>query len=256
MQQRNPDERIAAETPATGPWATRGGGGRRLAVLLLLILVVAAFFLLDLGAYLDLDYLKASHDRLLDLYHRHPLAVLAAYAGIYIVATALSLPGAAVLTLAGGAVFGLALGTVVVSFASTIGATLACAVARFLLRDWVLQRFGDRLAVVDAGMERDGPLYLLSLRLVPIFPFFVINLVMGLTTMPLRTYYWVSQLGMLPATMVYVNAGSQLARIDSLGGILSPSLLLSFALLGIFPLLTKKIITVVQAKREGAQKTH
>ena len=218
----------------------RASAGKRLAVLAAIGVLVAVFFAFDLGRYLSLEYLKASREHLLDLYHRHALLLTAAYMVVYIVAAALSLPGATVLTLAGGALFGLPLGTVIVSFASTIGATLACAVARFLLRDWVQRRFGDRLAAVNAGMERDGVFYLLGLRLVPIFPFFVVNLVMGLTSIPLRTYYWVSQIGMLPATIVYVNAGSQLARIDSLAGILSPGLLLSFALLGLFPLAAKK----------------
>ncbi len=222
---------------------------QRIGVVAVVVLLVAAFFYFDLHTYLTLDYLKASHARFLDLYHQHTALVIAAYMVVYIVAAALSLPGAVVLTLAGGAMFGLVVGTVVVSFASTIGATLACIVARFLLRDWVQHRFADRLAAINAGMERDGAFYLLSLRLVPIFPFFVINLVMGLTTIPIRTYYWVSQVGMLPATIVYVNAGSQLAHIDSLAGILSPGLLVSFALLGVFPLLAKKIIAIVQKKR-------
>ncbi len=240
---------VSPDPPSTAGKRAATGKGRgrtslRAVVLVAIALAVAAFFAFDLGRYLSLEYLKASREQLLGLYHRRPVAVVAAYMAIYIVAAALSLPGATVLTLAGGALFGLPLGTLIVSFASTIGATLACAVARFLLRDWVHRRFGDRLATVNAGMEQDGAFYLLGLRLVPVFPFFVVNLVMGLTTMRLRTYYWVSQVGMLPATIVYVNAGSQLARIDSLAGILSPGLLVSFALLGLFPLAARKALAL------------
>jgi uncharacterized membrane protein YdjX (TVP38/TMEM64 family) len=158
---------------------------------------------------------------------------------IYILVTSLSLPGATVMTLAGGALFGLWVGTVVVSFASTIGATLASFVSRFLLRDWVQATFGDRLKTINEGVEKEGKFYLFTLRLIPAFPFFVINLVMGLTKMPLRTYYWVSQLGMLPATIVYVNAGKELARIQSLSVLLSPRLIFSFVLLGLFPFIVR-----------------
>jgi uncharacterized membrane protein YdjX (TVP38/TMEM64 family) len=161
---------------------------------------------------------------------------------IYIVATALSLPGAVILTLAGGALFGLVTGTIVISFASTIGATLACMVSRFLLRDWVQKRFGDKLQRINEGMEREGGFYLFTLRLIPVFPFFVINLAMGLTRIKLSTYYLISQLGMLPATLVYVNAGKELGQLNSLAGILSPGLIFSFVLLGLFPLTVKKIM--------------
>ena len=163
------------------------------------------------------------------------------------------IPGAAVLTLAGGALFGFVVGTVVVSFASTIGATLACFVSRFLLREWVQKKFGDKLQSVNKGIEDEGAFYLFTMRLIPIFPFFVINLVMGLTRMPLRTFYWVSQVGMLPGTMVYINAGKELAKIDSLSGILSPSLLISFAILGLFPLTVKKLMKWYRTKKGKPQ---
>ena len=153
------------------------------------------------------------------------------------------------MTLAGGGLFGLMTGTVAVSFSSTIGATLACIVARYLLRDWVQKKFGDKLVKINQGMAKEGGFYLFSLRLVPLFPFFVINLVMGLTSIRLITYYWVSQLGMLPATIVFVNAGKELAKIDSLAGILSPSLIISFALLGLLPILTKKLLALFASKR-------
>ncbi|MEN8177600.1 MAG: VTT domain-containing protein, partial [Pseudomonadota bacterium] len=166
-----------------------------------------------------------------------------------IVVTALSLPGATIMTLAGGAIFGLLWGALIVSFASTIGATLAFLVSRFLLRDWVQARFGDKLQAVDEGVKKDGALYLFSLRLVPLFPFFVINLVMALTPMKARTFYWVSQIGMLAGTLVYVNAGTQLAQIESLKGILSPGLLVSFALLGLFPLFAKNVMEWVKVRK-------
>ncbi len=215
----------------------------------LAVLLVALFFVLDLQAYLTLDFLKGSRDHFVSLYQDYPIGVLGAYLAIYILVTALSLPGAAILTLAGGALFGFWRGLVVVSFASSIGATLACFAARFVLRDWVQSRFGDRLAVINRGMEAEGPFYLFSLRLIPVFPFFVINLVMGLSRMPLLTFYWISQLGMLPGTAVYVNAGRELGRIDSLAGILSPRLLFSFVLLGLFPLAAKKMVARLRRKK-------
>ncbi len=218
------------------------------AVALLIVVGVCAFRYFELGQYFSLDYLKASQGKFHQLYESHRFAVIAAYMGIYIVVTALSLPGAAVMTLAGGGLFGLYVGTVIISFASTIGATLACLVSRFLLRDWVQSKFGDQLTAINAGVEAEGAFYLFSLRLVPVFPFFVINLLMGLTRMRLFTFYWVSQIGMLAGTVVYVNAGRQLAKIDSLSGILSPGVLISFAVLGLFPFTVKRLLTVYKHK--------
>lgn len=214
--------------------------------------LVAAFFYWDLGQYLTLEYLRSSQEKFQLLYEQHQLSVIGAYMAIYILVAALSLPGAAVMTLAGGGFFGLVIGTVVVSFASTIGAALACLVARTLLRDWVQQKFGERLQMINEGIDREGGFYLFTLRLIPIFPFFVINLVMGLTTMRLVTFFWVSQLGMLPATIVYVNAGKELAKIDSLSGVLSPSLIVSFVILGLFPITVKKIMQYIRPKVVGA----
>jgi uncharacterized membrane protein YdjX (TVP38/TMEM64 family) len=156
------------------------------------------------------------------------------------------------LTIAGGALFGFLTGTLIVSFASTIGATLACFVARFLLRDWVQAKFGDKIVKINEGIGKEGAFYLFTLRLIPVFPFWIINLVMGVTKMPLGTFYWVSQLGMLAGTMVYVNAGKELARIDSLKGILSPGLIVSFALLGIFPIVVKKLLTLYKKRRRNS----
>lgn len=218
-------------------------------LLVLVVALIALFFVFDLQRFLTLEILKAQQAAIEAYRRAHPVLAVAIYALIYVAVTGLSLPGAAILTLAGGAVFGLLWGTVIVSFASSIGATLAFLAARFLFRDAVKARFGERLKAIDAGVDRDGAFYLFTLRLVPLFPFFVINLVMGLTTMPARTFYWVSQLGMLAGTAVYVNAGTQLGRIDSLSGILSPGLIGSFALLGIFPLLARKTVEAIKVRK-------
>jgi uncharacterized membrane protein YdjX (TVP38/TMEM64 family) len=220
----------------------------RLVLVGLVALGILAFVHFDLGRFLSLDYIKASQARFQTLYHAHRLSVIAVYMGIYIVVAALSLPGAAVLTLTGGGLFGLVIGSVVVSFASTIGATLAALVSRFILREWVQNRFGDKLVAINEGIDREGAFYLFSLRLVPVFPFFIINLLMGLTRMRLSTFFWVSQIGMLPGTLVYVNAGKELARIDSLSGILSPGLLISFVVLGLFPITVKKLLAAFKQR--------
>jgi pyruvate/2-oxoglutarate dehydrogenase complex dihydrolipoamide dehydrogenase (E3) component/uncharacterized membrane protein YdjX (TVP38/TMEM64 family) len=213
------------------------------------VALVLAFFALDLHHVLTLDGLKSGRAQFEAWRTSSPVLVSLAFFVFYVIVTALSLPGAAVMTLAAGAFFGLLWGTILVSFASSIGATLAFLASRYLLRDSVQRRFGDRLKVVNDGIAKDGALYLLTLRLVPLFPFFLINLLMGLTSLPTRTYYLVSQVGMLAGTLVYVNAGTQLARIDSLSGIVSPGLLLSFALLGIFPWLSKRFISALQRRR-------
>lgn len=226
---------------------------KKIALLLVLAAAVGAFVALDLGRYLSLDYLKQSQAAFAELYAREPLTVGLGYFAVYVAATALSLPGATIITLAGGAVFGLVWGTVIVSFASSLGATLAFLVSRFVLRDSVQARFGNRLAEINRGIERDGALYLFTLRLIPVVPFFVINLVMGFTQMKARTFYWVSQVGMFAGTIVYVNAGTQLGRIDSLQGILSPALIGSFVLLGIFPLVARRIVDMVQKRKVYAR---
>lgn len=215
----------------------------------LIALAVIAFFAFDLDSALTLDTLKARQAELADWRAGHPVALAAGYFAIYVLMAALSLPGATVMTLAGGALFGFTQGLLLVSFASSLGATGAFLAARFLLRDWVQNRFGDRLQPINRGLARDGAFYLFSLRLVPLFPFFVINLVMGLTALTTRTFYWVSQVGMLAGTAVYVNAGTQLARIDSLGGILSPGLIGAFVLLGLFPLVSRKALARVRKAR-------
>lgn len=214
----------------------------------LIALGIVAFRYFDLGQYLTLEYIKTSQEKFHALYLSHRFNVIVAYMGIYIAVAALSLPGAAVLTLAGGGLFGLTVGTIAVSFASTIGATLACFISRFLLREWVQSKFGDKLVTINDGIEKEGAFYLFSLRLVPIFPFFIINLLMGLTRMRLFTFFWVSQIGMLAGTVVYVNAGKELAKIDSLSGILSPGVLISFAVLGLFPITVTKLLALYKRK--------
>ncbi|MCB1908579.1 MAG: FAD-dependent oxidoreductase [Rhodocyclaceae bacterium] len=221
----------------------------KLTLLIAIAGAIGAYFALDLGQYLSLDSLKARQAELEAFTSTDPLRAGMLFFVTYVVVTGFSIPGAAVLTLVAGAVFGLMWGTLLVSFASTIGASLAFLAARFLLRDAVQSRFGNRLATINRGIEKDGSFYLFTLRLVPAFPFFMINLVMGLTPIPLRTFFWVSQLGMLAGTIVYVNAGTQLAEIDSATGILSPSLLASFAVLGVFPLAARKLIELLSARK-------
>ncbi len=221
---------------------------KKLLLVLLAAACVAAFFAFDLGRFLTLDYVKSRQVEFAALYVEHRLAVLGAFFAVYVGTTALSLPGATVLTLLGAGLFGFWTALITVSFASAIGATLACLTSRFVLRDWVQGRFGERLGAVNRGLEREGALYLFTMRLIPAIPFFVINLLMGLSPMRLATFYWVSQLGMLPGTAVYVNAGVQLSRIESLRDIVSPGLLASFVLLGLFPLAARKIMARVRSR--------
>lgn len=222
---------------------------KKLLLLGALLLAVAVFFALGLQRYLSLEALKAGLGQFTQWREAFPVRTAAAFFGVYVVVAALSLPGATLLTLAAGALFGLGWGLLLVSFASTAGATLAFWVSRYLLRDWVQQRFGARLKTINEGIEKEGAFYLFTLRLLPIFPFFLINLLMGLTQLRSTTFYGVSQLGMLAGTWVYVNAGTQLASIESVRDVASPALLASFALLGLFPLLAKKAIAVWQRQR-------
>lgn len=217
--------------------------------------LISAFFLLDLGRFLTIGALK---DRLIQLVawrSATPLLAGAVFFAIYVAVAALAIPGAAIMTVAAGALFGLAGGTVLVSFASSVGATLSFLASRFVLRDAIQARFGGRLKAFNEGIARDGPFYLFTLRLVPVFPFFLVNLLAGLTAMPARTFYWVSQLGMFAGTLVFVNAGTQLGRLTSLAGILSPGLLVSFALLGTFPLIANHAIGLLRRRRVYAQWT-
>jgi uncharacterized membrane protein YdjX (TVP38/TMEM64 family) len=214
--------------------------------------VILLFFAFDLQQYLNLEYLKSSKSLFILYYEQNPILVLGSYFLSYVALTAFSLPGAVWMTLGGGAIFGLLTGTIMISFASTIGATLAMLISRYLLRNWVQERFAKQMQSINSGIQKNGGYYLFTLRLLPVVPFFVINMGIGLTPLRTSTFYWVSQLGMLPGTLVYINAGSELAKIEALGDILSPTLIGSFVLLGIFPLLVKKFISIIEAKRGKA----
>ena len=220
-------------------------------VALVAVALIAAFFIFDLGQYLSLDYLKSKHQSLLDFYAENRLLTILGFFATYVGVAALSLPGAAILTLAGGAIFGFFTGLVVVSFASTLGATLAFLFSRFMFRDAVQNKFGSHLQTINKGVEEEGAFYLFTLRLIPVVPFFVVNLLMGLTKIKTLTFALVSQLGMLPGTAVFVNAGNQLAQIDSPKDILSPQLLFAFALLGIFPIVAKKLLELYKTRRSS-----
>ncbi|MEX1213565.1 TVP38/TMEM64 family protein [Saccharospirillum sp.] len=225
---------------------------KKLSIVAVIAVAIIAFFAFDLQQWLTLDGLKAGQVQFQIWLTNYPVLVSAAYFVIYVIVTALSLPGATIMTLAGGALFGLVWGLLLVSFASSLGATLAFLVARYLLHDTVQVRFGERLRAINEGVKKEGGFYLFTLRLVPAFPFFLINLLMGLTPIKAWTFYWVSQVGMLAGTAVYVNAGTQLGQLDSLSGILSPSLLISFTLLGVFPLVAKKVLALVRSRRAAA----
>jgi len=217
----------------------------------LVAVLVTAFFAFDLDAYLTLGSLQSGREAVVAWVDERPIPASGAFFALYVTVAALSLPGAAVMTLAAGAIFGVIWGLALVSFASSLGATLAFLLSRTLLRAWVLRRFGDRLGPVNRGFERDGNFYLFGLRMVPVFPFFLVNLLMGLTPMRTIPFYLVSQVGMLAGTFVYVFAGTQLAQVESLGDVMSPGLVLALSLLGLFPLAARKILTLIAARRSG-----
>ena len=216
---------------------------------LVLFGALAAYFAFDLGQYLSLENFKASQAEIVAAKDANPALYIAGFFLLYVAVTGLSIPGAAIMSLVAGALFGVVLGTLIVSFASTVGATLAFLSSRYLLRDWVQGKFGERLRAVDDGLEKDGAFYLFTLRLIPVFPFFVINLLMGLTRIKTGTFFWVSQIGMLPATIVFVNAGTQISRIESTAGLLSPTLIASFVALAFFPWAAKGIVAIVKRSR-------
>ncbi|TMG73325.1 MAG: TVP38/TMEM64 family protein, partial [Betaproteobacteria bacterium] len=225
----------------------------RLLVLVVVLAAVAAFFLSGAHRYLTFEQLKAEQARLDGWYHAHPALTAGGFFLLYVAITGLSIPGATVLTLIAGALFGLLWGTVLVSFAASLGATCAFLLSRYVLRDSVRRRFAAELERVDRGIAREGALYLFTLRLIPAIPFFAINLAMGVTAMRPWTFYWVSQVGMLAGTLVYVNAGTQLAALTSPRDILSPGLIGALVLLGIFPLVAKKVLDAVKARRVYAR---
>ena len=222
---------------------------KKATLVLVLLGAIVAYFVFDLGAILSLENFKASQADIVAAKDANPILYIAGFFILYVAVTGLSIPGAAIMTLIAGALFGVLMGTIIVSFASTMGATLAFLSARFVLRDWVQGKFGERLRAIDDGLEKDGAFYLFTLRLIPVFPFFVINLLMGLTRIKTRTFFWVSQLGMLPATIVFVNAGTQISRIESTAGLLSPTLIASFVALALFPWAAKAIVALVKRSR-------
>ncbi len=220
------------------------------AILVLVLLgAIAAYFIFDLGQVLSLENFKASQADIVAAKDANPVLYIAGFFLLYVAVTGLSIPGAAIMSLVAGALFGVVVGSIIVSFASTIGATLAFLSARFALRDWVQTKFGERLRAIDDGLEKDGAFYLFTLRLIPVFPFFVINLLMGLTRIKTRSFFWVSQLGMLPATVVFVNAGTQISRIESTKGLLSPTLIASFIALALFPWVAKGLVGIAKRSR-------
>jgi uncharacterized membrane protein YdjX (TVP38/TMEM64 family) len=218
-------------------------------LVLVLLSAIAAYFFFDLGQILNLDSFKASQAEIVAAKDANPALYITGFFLLYVAVTGLSIPGAAIMTLVAGALFGVVVGTIIVSFASTIGATLAFLSARFVLRDWVQGKFGERLRAIDDGLQKDGAFYVFTLRLIPVFPFFVINLLMGLTRVKTRTFFWVSQLGMLPATIVFVNAGTQISKIESTAGLLSPTLIASFVALAFFPWAAKGIVALLKRSR-------
>ena len=222
---------------------------KKASLVLVLLGTIVAYFVFDLGQILSLENFKASQADIVAAKDANPLLYISGFFLLYVAVTGLSIPGAAIMTLIAGALFGVLIGTIIVSFASTMGATLAFLSARFVLRDWVQGKFGERLRAIDEGLEKDGAFYLFTLRLIPVFPFFVINLLMGLTRIKTRTFFWVSQLGMLPATIVFVNAGTQISRIESTAGLLSPTLIASFVALALFPWAAKAIVALVTRSR-------
>ena len=215
--------------------------------------MVAAFFVFDLGQYVSLEYFKQQQSTFNQYYLDNPVLVILIFAAVYILMTGASLPFATPLTVLGGAIFGTLAGSIVVSFSSTIGATIAFLVSRFLFRVAVESKFGDRLAKLQDGIEREGAFYVFGLRLVPIFPFVMLNSLLGLTKIKTWTYYWSSQLGMLLGTIVYVNAGKELANIDSLADIASPQLLASFIALGILPIASKYILNFLRSNKQAEE---
>lgn len=222
----------------------------KLILVAVIVAVIAAFFLFDLGQYFNLEYLKSQKDSLNALYQANPILISLIFFIVYVLVAAFNLPAAGLLTVAAGAILGFWNGVFVVSFASTIGATGAFLMTRYLFHDAIQSKFGDRLSAINSGIEREGAFYVFGLRLVPLFPFFVVNAVLGLTKIKTWTFYWSSQIGMLAGTAVYVNAGTQLATIDSLGDIASPKLIGSFVLLGVFPIVAKYILNFLKKETD------
>lgn len=222
----------------------------KIGLLILIMLTIIAFFFYDIQQYATLDYIKAKQQNIFEYYKQNVFFVLVLFIFLYVLVTALSLPVATFLTLLGGALFGFSTGLIIVSFASTIGATLAFLMARFLAQNYVQKYYKKQLSKINKKFKSEGAFYLFALRLVPVFPFFIINVVMGLMTIKTWTFYWVSQLGMLPGTIVYVYAGTQLAQIETFSDITTPSMLIAFALLGLFPLIAKNFVQFMRKDKK------
>lgn len=257
-------EKTAAQQSAARCAHTSSGGRRaqqwgfsRLVLLLVIGALIGLFFTFDLSQYLTLAYLKEVRTAATAFVAENPSLSTLGFFAIYVLVTGLSLPGAAIMTLAAGAIFGFWWGLLVVSFASTIGATLAMVISRSLLRNWVQARFAQQLVTVNEGLQRDGAFYLFSIRMVPLFPFFIVNLVMGLTRISAWQFYWVSQTGMFAGTIFFVFAGTQLAQLSSIGDVLSPVLIGALTALGLFPLIARKTVQwLTKLRRVNADQTH
>lgn len=217
----------------------------RFLVLLLLAMIIGLFYFFDLSIFFNFNYIKSEQQNLIEYYQNFPLKMILLFSLVYITCAALCLPGALLLSLLAGAIFGVFLGTILVSFSSTIGATIAFLISRYMFRDLIQNKFATQLSTFNQGIEKDGGAYLFSLRLVPAFPFFLVNLLMGITTIKISRYYLISQIGMLPASFLIVNAGTQLSKLENVTGILSPTILVSFAVLGFFPFIMKKIMVKI-----------
>ncbi|MEO7403139.1 MAG: TVP38/TMEM64 family protein, partial [Burkholderiales bacterium] len=228
----------------------------KIVLAVVLAALIGAFFYFDLGQYLKLEVIKAKQAELLAYYAAQPIKTIAIYFVAYVAMAALSLPGAALFTLVGGAIFGVVVGTIVVSFASSIGATLAFLASRFLFRDYVQTKFGDRLKTLNDGITKEGGFYLFTIRMIPAIPFWVVNIAMALTSIKTRTFYWVSQLGMFLGTIVFVNAGTQLGKLDSLRGVLSPSIIGAFVLLALLGLLSSRVVEAIKHRKVYAKWRH
>ena len=251
IAQPRPMQFAAADSSSAG-WSARQSGFSRLVLLLVIGVLIGLFFAFDLSQYLTLTFLKEVRTAATAFVAENPSLSTLGFFGIYVLVTGLSLPGAALMTLAAGAIFGFWWGLAIVSFASTIGATIAMVISRSLLRDWVQAKFSQQLATVNEGLQRDGGFYLFSIRMVPLLPFFIINLVMGLTHISAWQFYWVSQTGMFAGTIFFVFAGTQLAQVSSIGDVLSPGLIGALTLLGLFPLIARKTIQWLTKLRRAA----
>jgi uncharacterized membrane protein YdjX (TVP38/TMEM64 family) len=222
---------------------------KKVALIIIFIITIGLFFTLDVGQYLNLGYIKSQQEAINDYYAVNPVKTGLIFFISYILITGISLPGAGIMTLAGGAIFGLVWGTILVSFGSVFGATMAFLIARYLFHDYIQKKFSKQLEPINRGIRKEGDLYLFTIRFIPIFPFFIVNTLMALTPIKTLNFALVSQIGMLIPTIIFVNAGTQLAKIESPGDVLSPELILSFVLLGLFPLLGKKIIVFIRRKQ-------